>query len=117
MGKDRPYREWPKERQLKSNGYKEAYRRRQRSKLLGLLGDACAVCGEKDRVLNVMRGTKGWLQFHEKLGTPHHPSFGVVLKNVERFVPLCPRCHRGVHFCLHFLGMSWEELSENLMAE
>ena len=82
-------------------------RRARMSKLRDeLLGTKCFFCG----------GDK-CLQSHRKDGEPHktdtlyfNPDTLKQEEFAEDFVRLCMHCHRGVHWCMKWLGYTWDNL-------
>lgn len=97
---NKQYREKHKEKLNKN--YKK-YIKKMRQEALRILGNKCFLCGQNRK-----------LEFHKKDGQPHNSGKAIgVLRNPEEFVLLCIQpCHRGVHFCLKFLDMKWEEFEE-----
>ena len=57
------------------------------------------------------------LILHNKNGEKHDTNYSYIkkaLKNPERWVRLCKSCHTGVHFCMNFFNMKWEDI-ENIV--
>ncbi len=79
------------------------YRQAIRDKALKMLGNKCFLCERNNK-----------LEFHKKDGQPHNSAKALaVLENPKEFVLLCVQpCHRGVHFCMKFLGMKWEDFEK-----
>jgi len=93
-----------KERQRK---YSESSIRRKQELKKKLLGNICFICGRADCRLRA----------HRKDGKIHKDLFALGseerLKNELQsgdYVHLCYRCHKGVHFCMDVLGLSWENI-------
>lgn len=77
-------------------------RQRQREQIKALLGHSCFFCGfEPDN---------GMLRSHEIHGSHHTNSYNYIIKHHEDFVALCNHCHTGVHFCMKYLGLSWDQI-------
>jgi len=84
----------------------------ERKKLmLEYFGEECYFC-------KFIANKKGvWTILHRKDGKEHKkPCTWTIedLKNldVENYVRLCGRCHHGVHWCMEYLGMSWEDIKK-----
>ena len=87
------------------------YQKMLREKALKLFGGDCYICEKKARQKNTSLP-----DFHEKSGKTHSVNgFKLALENPDDFVPLCPGCHRGVHFAMKYLGMTWNEIEERLI--
>jgi len=78
-------------------------------KLKELIGDRCILCGKTPQ-------TNQGFAFHEIYGEKHPYSgssrLKYILEHPEDFVPLCRKCHTGVHFCMKFLGLTWNDLND-----
>jgi hypothetical protein len=96
--KRRDYRKTHPEQQ------KEAYRR-PRKKIIEVLGNKCKIC-------KIIISNSRMVFFHEINGKSHVPDVHYTLKHIKDFVPLCWKCHLGVHFCMRQLGLSWYEIIE-----
>jgi len=83
------------------------YRERKKGEALDLYGRACLVCGYSN--------VKGLL-WHEKSGKSHRGRRGYMeaLKDPDKFVLLCYLCHKGVHWCMGWLGWTWERIEKEL---
>lgn len=88
-------------------GKQREYRKRKKEKALDLYGRACLLCG----YLRVER-----LLWHDKSGEGHRgrPGYIEALKDPDKFVLLCRVCHAGVHWCMKYLGMKWDEIMVRL---
>jgi hypothetical protein len=73
------------------------------NQLKQVFGDSCFVCKKH-------RGNQRF-ELHEKQGNEHIKKPHIELKEKERFVLLCKTCHRSVHWCMKYLGMSWVDIS------
>jgi hypothetical protein len=54
---------------------------------------------------------------HRKDGQLHGSSTAQILramKEPEKWVKLCGKCHDGVHFCMKYLGLSWSDIYKNV---
>lgn len=93
------------ERKKRHRTYQKEYRIQKRREAVKLLGNQCFICGSKKS-----------LACHNKLGTPHHTSqtYVLVVKNPERFVRLCRKCHNGIHWVMERFNMTWEEIIERV---
>lgn len=86
----------------------KTYRHKKRIEALEVFDSKCAICKRSPE-------RKNCLHFHKKDGTKHKNRFsGVYLKNPDEFVLLCVWCHKGVHFSMEYLGMTWEEIWDKL---
>lgn len=77
--------------------------RGNREEALNLFGNCCYFCSKgKD---------KRRLEFHKKDGNSHPlPSAILALKSPNEWTLLCRPCHKGVHFCMEILEMTWDEI-------
>lgn len=64
-----------------------------------IFGNKCEICGEMYPLI-----------LHEIRGKKHTTSPYYVLNHRKDFVILCRPCHVGVHFCMRFFGMMWQEI-------
>jgi len=75
-----------------------------------LFGTRCFFCN--------FEAKKGqWTSIHKKDGEKHKlPCTWSIkdLKNIEAddYVRLCGTCHKSVHWCMKYLEMTWEEITE-----
>ena len=97
----------PEEKRRRKNEGRRKWRARKKAEAQSLVGNKCFFCG-----------TERNLVFHEKQGRKHSSDSGVtaglVLKNPDAFAVVCKYpCHTGVHFCMEFFGISWEDIVEN----
>jgi len=77
------------------------FRLEKKDKAVELFGRKCAFCGNSSR----------YFVFHEKTGKRHNSGGGILaLKMPENFVLLCYVCHKGVHWCMSALNLSWEQI-------
>jgi len=93
----RYYQEHKGERDRKAT----EYFKRKRQEALSLLGGKCFFCGKIRRLV-----------FHKKDGKAHGlPAWRAAFKSPKEFVLLCKApCHRGVHFCMEHLNMTWKDI-------
>lgn len=80
-----------------------SYREKCRDKAIEQLGGVCFLCG----------GCQDVLCFHEKRGLKHPgtASYKWFFDEPERYGLLCRfPCHRFVHNCMKYLGLSWDEI-------
>jgi len=96
-------KEYYRKHKTEFNRKRREYNTKKKREALGLFGNKCFFCGyiqERN------------LLFHEKIGKNHRGrrSYMLALKQPECFVLVCYVCHKGIHFCMTHLGMSWEEI-------
>ena len=96
------YQEHRKERIQQS---KESEQRRK-VRASSLVGNICFFCSSTKNLL-----------FHEITGQDHSGknTITLVLKNPEKFRRLCIPCHKGVHFCMEILNLSWKEIEKEFL--
>lgn len=84
--------------------------RQRKGKIIGdKIGNKCFFCGYVTR-----------LQTHRKDGTEHtslpnmskKDMISELSKNSNEYVRLCYKCHKSVHWCMIYLGLSWEQIAE-----
>ncbi len=74
------------------------------------LGDICRICSRKQYNLHA----------HRKDGKPHKEFHALTNEEYKKeldsgeYVHLCYRCHKGVHFCLDILKLTWSEIIKRL---
>lgn len=94
-------------RRGKANEWNARKRDVRRSLANSLVGDECLLCGYADRLI-----------IHRMDGEAHKPFASmpdaVFLDNLKSgdYVRLCFHCHKGVHFCMDKLGMTWNQVIE-----
>jgi len=96
----------PEEKRRRKNVGRRKLRAKNKERAFSILGDTCFFCGGRRNLV-----------FHEKNGVTHRgtPASSLVLKNPESFVVLCKYpCHTGIHFCMEYLRMSWDDIVEYL---
>jgi len=77
---------------------RKLYARKIRKQAEEVLGGLCFICGAKRPLCG-----------HKKDGSSHASNIApLILKNPDEFVLLCPSCHRGIHFCMKILNMTWD---------
>jgi hypothetical protein len=79
------------------------WRIRKRGEVLSILGGRCYFCGLEKA-----------LHLHKKDGLRHTNSMAylLALKRPQEFVLLCISHHKAVHFCMKYLGFTWEKIVE-----
>ena len=103
---------------IKSDKYKNmrcnAQNKRNASKrevLLSKIGDECLICKFKDRIT-----------IHRKDGN-NHKDFrdmswdeinDIVTTDKNKYVSVCYKCHKNIHWCMKYLGMTWNEIYQLL---
>lgn len=101
-------KEYYQKNKKKWQAYGGEHQRVCRQKVLDLFGNICFFCGACPKRLS----------FHEKFGKKHSsPSSYLVLKNPDDWALVCYGHHKGVHFCMKFLGMEWEEIEARFVKE
>lgn len=70
--------------------YRSSHAKRliQRTKLLGLIGSKCWICGSDKN-----------LRFHETHGKSHEDKFSYILNHKVDFITLCQKHHSMLHLC------------------
>lgn len=105
-----------KTRLIKERNRSVKARKRKREFLMKEIGECCYICKRKySDGHNIVIHTKSG-----KEGT--HPSFSNLswneIKNMishkEEYVSLCYGCHKGIHWCMKYLRMTWSEIVGSL---
>lgn len=78
----------------------------RRQHIKSVLGTSCIFCGKTD--VNLATHRKDG-QSHKKFA---HQGIKWVKQEItpEHYVRLCYPCHKGVHWAMDFLGMTWDEI-------
>lgn len=90
------------EQKLRANKHKKEVRKTLQKIRDEIWGTKCFFC---PRTKNLV--------LHKKSGEKHHSRTVDVkeaVKEPEKWVRLCRVCHTGVHFCMKFLGLTWDEI-------
>jgi len=89
MGRDPNHvNKWTKEYRKEQ---KLLWDRKQRAKLMDIMGNKCVICG-------LEQGGTQYLHLHEINGVIHPLDKGkYVLAHKDDFVPLCKKCHNFIH--------------------
>lgn len=106
------YKEWMRKSRLKNREKWNRERRRYRKEVAKILGKVCVICKGKWKYSKR-------IEYHEIYGRKHPTTGKYILKHIEDFVPLCGHCHKHVHWCMEYLGLSWNqivELRKNVMS-
>lgn len=79
--------------------------RRLRERVGELLGNECSICERTDIRLVA----------HQMSGKGHNSSGGTTslkyaIDHPEEMVRLCYACHKGVHWAMKYLNMTWEDI-------
>lgn len=83
--------------------YQLKWKRNMRMKIEERIGNKCRFCG--------FQGTlKRRISAHEIHGNSHSETPTYILNHSEDFVPLCKFCHRSIHFCMRYLGLTWNDI-------
>lgn len=65
-----------------------------------IFGTKCFLCGYG-----------GKLNLHRKDGKAHRTDLTMkILKEKEKWVQLCAKCHTGSHFCMSLFGWNWDDI-------
>ena len=91
-----------------TNKKKMSIWKRNRKRALKELGNKCVVC---KRSVNLI--------IHRKDGMPHPNTDTALLyfEEPEEYALVCKYpCHTGVHFCMKYLGMDWDDIINGLVA-
>ena len=71
------------------------------------LGTKCLICGREDN-----------LRIHQKYNKRHKELANMSFENLkieinsDKYVKLCQRCHRCVHWGIKYLSLTWEDVSK-----
>lgn len=91
----------------KRSDIRKEKRNAKKEKLNMLIGSKCILC-DSERSLVA----------HEIHGIQHNGNgsdlFVDAFERPDDFVRLCYSCHKGVHWAMKFMGMSWEDINKNL---
>ena len=68
-------------------------------------GNSCLFCGYVDRLVAHRKDGQAHKRF-ECMGENEHRAEFVSGK----YIRLCFRCHKSVHWCMEYLGLGWEEI-------
>lgn len=69
------------------------------------LGERCVICKYGERLIT-----------HRKDNKKHKILMGLSIQNMinelksDKYVHVCFHCHKGIHWCIKYLGLSWEEI-------
>lgn len=86
------------------------YDEKQKRKIIELLGNKCRICGRRNEYGN----RKQRLAAHEIYGKKHKQRRKYIIEHYKDFVILCYQCHKGVHFCMKYLGLMWKEIKSRV---
>jgi hypothetical protein len=81
------------------------FRKRKKELKLQYLGKNCFVCGRDGKLIS-----------HRKDGFKHKDFNFMTIQEYKdelssgQYVNLCYRCHKGVHFCMDILHLTWTQL-------
>ncbi len=115
---DERHKEWWNKNRKNWSDYLRSYKTKKKNEVVEALGGKCKVCGITQEMLYETKSTQQrWLHCHEINGEKHKGSVVYYLNNLDKFVLLCPSCHRGVHFVERFLRLSWKELEPMIIQE
>jgi hypothetical protein len=97
-----PAEERQRRRRLAAHQWEKDIRRKRDE----VFGTECKICGAKK---------EGRLRMflHKKDGQSHKCCSAVIrqaLQHPEDWIRLCGKCHDGVHFCMKWLGLTWDEI-------
>lgn len=81
-------------------------RAKRRNELEQILGTKCKICGKEKRII-----------CHRKNGEPHESkdTYKMVLEHPEDWIRLCEFCHKGVHWAMKHLNMSWDDITSKAL--
>ena len=97
---------------IKKSGIK--YRDKRKKAIEKIFGKYCLTC-------NFERRERSFTIIHRKDGTEHTRITLLSITDIEKmkingekekYVNLCGRCHKSVHWCMKYLGMTWEEIEK-----
>lgn len=91
--------------QKRINKNQNKHNKKVREKLSELIGNKCFFCGTD----------KGKLYFHEIHGKIHIFTSNYYFEHKKDFRTLCYFCHMGVHWCMEYLGLSWEQITKSII--
>lgn len=93
------------ERRKRRREYNTKYRAGKREEADQIFGTKCYICqGERKIVL------------HEKNGIKHpcDCTARIAIKKRNDYVRLCTGCHKAVHWCMNYFGMTWVDIIQHI---
>lgn len=90
----------------RNNECRREWRKNLRKKRDEVFGIECFFCG-------ISRKDNKRMFLHKKDGKRHRSStkeLRKAIKEKEKWVLLCGKCHEGVHFCMNIFGMRWNDI-------
>lgn len=92
-----------RERKRQINGL---HRKKKREIINKYLGTKCLFCKYERRLITHRKDNKKHIRLM-------HLSLNNLTKELkdEKYVYVCYHCHKGVHFCMKYLGLTWEEIT------
>lgn len=90
-------------RKLSLSKYNLKYNKLKKDIIDNLFGKTCFFCGDKVKII------------HRKDGMPHKKINAMSINelnniNKDDYVRVCRLCHRGIHWTMKYLNLSWEEI-------
>jgi hypothetical protein len=94
---------------LNKNIRSQKYRNQKRLLLSKYVGDKCYFCKYTSRLI-----------CHEKNGDKHQDLHSMgrrqleeyISNNEDKYVRICFKCHKAVHWCLKFLRLKWKDIEK-----
>lgn len=96
------HRKWQKASYQRNKQKRKKTRIERRKRIKELLGAKCFFCSHEDT----------HIECHEIYGKKHPSTGKYILDHLDDFIPLCNWCHSAVHWCMKYLGLSWNQILE-----
>jgi len=91
-----------KKQRLRKDNHSNEHCKELKNKLRLEFGNKCFLCKYEKK-----------LSFHEVNGNKHpigNSTPYYIRKHPKDFVLVCYRCHRGLHFCMNMLRLTWQQI-------
>lgn len=94
-----------KRKRIDSQKQNAKMRTRKKQLIQKYLGDKCVICNGKKRLIA-----------HRKDGLKHKKFYELKIKNLDlelnsdNYVLICYNCHKGVHWCMNYLNLNWNQI-------
>jgi hypothetical protein len=83
-------------------------RKKKREYIFGIIGSHCIICEKKANTVHRIDNARhkafeemSMLEVIEELS-----------KNHDKYAPTCHNCHVNIHWCIRYLGITWEEVMD-----
>jgi len=88
------------------------YEEEKRQEAFKILGNQCVICNQPN-IIKIIGKHKNTHCFHEIYGNPHeYHGINYVLKNKEKFVTTCRKCHLWIHVLMKVFKMNWNQIKK-----